>query len=87
MADNIMTPEQHMAAHGQSQTKRDEWETAQLTVSPLTRVKIKSDACELMAAITNALHAEHGSCLDVMDDQCETIWATIAVFMASRAPK
>lgn len=87
MTGEIMTKEQHMAAHGQAQSKRAEWETAQLSVSPMTRAKIKADACDLMKAITDALHAEHGSCLDVMNDQCETVWATIAVYMAAHQPK
>lgn len=87
MTGDIMTKEQHMAAHGQGQSKRDEWETAQLSVSPMTRAKIKADAIDLTRIITDALHAEHGSCLDTDNDQCETIWAAIAVFMASHQPK
>lgn len=84
MAEEFMTKEQHMAAHGQAKSKRDEWEAAQLAVSPLTRAKIKADAIELMALIVAALHAEHGSCIDALNDECETIWATVAVYTAAR---
>jgi len=87
MAEEFMTKDQHMAAHGQARSMHDEWENAQFSVSPLTRAKIKADAIDLMAAIVKALHAEHGSCIDMMNDECETIWATIAIQMASREQK
>lgn len=87
MADDIMTKDQHMAAHGQGQSKRAEWEAAQLSVSPMTRAKIRADAIGLTRIVTDALHAEHGSCIDMDNDQCETIWAAIAVYMAAHQPK